>query len=105
MKRHHPFWPRVGVWEGRWAMLRYLIKRRRWPRGYVIRTGMHLTADQRFRGRARPTNYIRSSRRDQREMDAYNRATGADKSLADYFDGLKDVPKGPVRQRKGHSPF
>lgn len=57
MSRHHPGWPHVGLWEGRWAMVKYLVKRHRWPRQYVRSVGMHLTLDQRFRGLPRPENY------------------------------------------------
>jgi hypothetical protein len=62
--RHHPGWRHVGVWEGQMRSARYVPPRLRllltWEGRAALRyahaVGMHLTADQRFRGRPRPTN-------------------------------------------------
>lgn len=67
MKRHHPGWRHIGVWEGRLASARYTLPRLRLlffadGRGalrYAHAVGMHLTSDQRHRGLARPTSQHR----------------------------------------------
>lgn len=37
---------------------------------------------------------------DRRALKRYRKATRMDKTLDEYFDDMKDLPKGPIRPRK-----